>query len=395
MHLLDRYALSCGVKADKPFIDEAFFPVAEEKYIVFQTSGKGNSRQYDYWSKVFNLIREYTTEYKIIHVGLPTDQTVGGVDIDLRGKTSIKHLAYLIKNASLYLGVDSLSAHFAGFYDKKIVALYSYAYAQNCAPVWGKPENKTIIEVDWKKHGKPSFSFNESKKKINTICPETIARAALNQLGVDNDLDKLRTVHIGELFHSPMIEIIPNSGQIPSIVKDKVCNVRMDLFFNENALIALAQHSMVNIITDKEVSIEKISQIKSRIAGFTVIANDSISISYLSDVKSLGIKLSLVAPDGPDWERLCAKFFDFCLDKETVLTKNDVKNADQIDNSCVFSSEKIIISDGKVYSSKLAWKNDSPKTSRFAKVVDHPDFWEESEHFHIVKDERTKHRNPN
>ena len=192
-----------------------------------------------------------------------------------------------------------------------------------------------------------------------------------------------------------MIEIIPNSGQIPSIVKDKICNVRMDLFFNENALIALAQHSMVNIITDKEVSIEKISQIKSRIAGFTVIANDSISISYLSDVKSLGIKLSLVATDGPDWERLCAKFFDFCLDKETVLTKNDVKNADQIDSSCVFSSEKIIISDGKVYSSKLAWKNDSPKTSRFAKVVDHPDFWEESEHFHIVKDERTKHRNPN
>jgi hypothetical protein len=151
----------------------------------------------------------------------------------------------------------------------------------------------------------------------------------------------------------------------------------------------------VNIITDKEVSIEKISQIKSRIAGFTVIANDSISISYLSDIKSLGIKLSLVAPEGPDWERLCAKFFDFSLDKETVLTKNDVKNADQIDNSCVFSSEKIIISDGKVYSSKLAWKNDSPKTSRFAKVVDHPDFWEESEHFHIVKDERTKHRNPN
>lgn len=393
MHLLDRYALSCGVKAEKPFIDEAYYPLSEDNYIVFQTSGKGNSRQYDYWSKVFNLIREYTTDYKIIHVGLPSDQTVGGVDIDLRGRTSIKQLAYVIKNCKMYLGVDSLSTHLAGFYDKKIVSLYSYSYAQNCGPVFGSPENKTLIEVDWKKHGKPSFSFNEKEKKINTIYPEVIARAALKHLGVENDLDKFNTIHIGELYHSPTIEIIPNSPQIHSIVKDKVCNVRMDLFFGEDVLLSLAKHSMVNIITDRQISLEKILQIKPKIVGFTIVANDSISIDYLSELKTLGIKVALIAPDGPDWSRLCAKFFDFCLDKEEIITKNDVENADQIDDTCVFSSEKIIISDGKVYSSKLAWKHDSPKTSRTAKVVDHPDFWEESEHFHIIKDERTRHSN--
>ena len=134
MHLLDRYALSCGVSADKPFIDESYFPLTYDKYIVFQTSGKGNARQYDYWNKVFAFIREYTTDYKIIHVGVPSDPAVEGCDLDLRGKTTIKHLAYLIKNCSLYLGIDSLSAHFAGYYDKKLVALYSYCYAQNCRP---------------------------------------------------------------------------------------------------------------------------------------------------------------------------------------------------------------------------------------------------------------------
>ena len=142
MHLLNRYALSCGVKIDKPFILEHFYPITLDKYVVFQTSGKGNSRQYDYWSKVFSLIKEYTNEYKIVHVGLPTDQTVLNCDLDLRGKTSIKQLAYIIKNSSLYLGVDSFSAHLAGYYNKKIVSLYSYCYAQNCAPIWGEEKNK-------------------------------------------------------------------------------------------------------------------------------------------------------------------------------------------------------------------------------------------------------------
>ena len=106
MHLLDRYALSCGVKIDKPFILEQYYPMVLDKYVVFQTSGKGNSRQYDYWDKVFSFIREYCSDYKIVHVGLPSDQTVEGVDEDLRGKTSIRQLAYVIKNSSLYLTVN-------------------------------------------------------------------------------------------------------------------------------------------------------------------------------------------------------------------------------------------------------------------------------------------------
>ncbi len=89
MHLLDRYALSCGVKIDKPFIFEHFYPISLDKYVVFQTSGKGNSRQYDYWPKVFSFIKDYAPDCKIVHVGLPTDQSVSGIDLDLRGKTNI------------------------------------------------------------------------------------------------------------------------------------------------------------------------------------------------------------------------------------------------------------------------------------------------------------------
>jgi hypothetical protein len=392
MHLLNRYALSCGVLIDKPTVNEAYYPLAVDKYIVFQTSGKGNSRQYDYWTKVFSHIREYTTDYKIIHVGIESDQSVSAVDMDLRGKTSLPQLAYLIKNASLYLGIDSLSAHFAGHFNTKIVAMYPYCYAQNCKPFWGDPANQTLLEVDWKTQGKPSFSLTEEKKKINTFMPEVVARAALNQLGIENDLDKVKTLHIGDLYHKPTIEIVPDSLMAPAVIKDKICNIRMDYYYSEANLVRLASISFLNIITDKEIPIKVIDAIKSKVHGITVIANESITLEYLKDVKSLGIKIDLIAKYNDNWGALAEKFFDFGLEKDEVFDKNTVKTLDMIDETCLFSSEKIILSEEKVFASKLAWKNNQPKLDRLAKVVDDPIFWEELDHFHIIKDERLKHK---
>lgn len=388
MHFLERYALSCGVKIDKPFILEQYYPVALDKYIVFQTSGKGNSRQYDYWTKVFQYIKEYTTDYKIVHVGLESDQSVAGVDFDLRGKTSIRQLAYIIKNSSLYLGIDSLSTHLAAHYDKKIVALYSYCYAQNCFPIWGKSHNKSLIEVDWAEYGKPSFSINENKKNINTIKPEIIAKAALDHLGVINDLNLVNTLFIGAEYHNPTIEIVPDSLRYPSFIKDKTCNIRMDYHFNEQNLTRLVSVCKVNIITAKEININILNSIKDRVCALNITASDQISEDYLIKVKNLGINLKLWAPFNDEWPRLCEKFFDFKLEKDDVITKTLLKNEAQIDESCFFNSEKIIFSEGKVYSCKLFWEKNQPKLDKSAKVVDDQTFWQESDYFYIFKDER-------
>ena len=388
MHILERYALSCGVKIDKPFILEQYYPIALDKYVVFQTSGKGNSRQYDYWLKVFQYIREYTKDYKIVHVGVESDQSVAGVDLDLRGKTSIRQLAYLIKNSSLYLGIDSLSAHLAGHYDKKIVALYSYCYAQNCFPIWGKGHNQSLIEVNWAEQGKPSFSLNEKKKNINTIKPEIIAKAALDHLGVANDLDLVKTIFIGAQYHNPTIEVIPDSNSYPIFIKDKVCNVRMDYHFSEDNLLRLASICTVNIVTSKEIDINILNSIKPKICGLNVIASNQISEEYLTKVKGLGIKLNLSGPFNDGWSALSEKFFDFKLEKDEVFTKSRIENASKIDESCDFNSEKIIFSEGKVYSCKLFWEKKQPKLDRRAKVVDDQAFWQESDYFYIYKDER-------
>jgi len=397
MHLLDRYALSCGVKIDKPFIDHSYFPLTLDKYIVFQTSGKGNSRQYDYWSRVFSLIKEYTHDYPIVHVGIPSDQSVPNADLDIRGKTSIKQLAYIVKNSSMYLGIDSFSAHLAGYYDKKIVSLYSYCYAQNCSPVFGSESNKTLIEVDWEKHGKPSFSLKEdpNNKKINTIYPEVIAKAVLDKLGIANDLDKLQTLHIGSSYHTPVIEVVPYDSPYPSFIKDKICNIRADwLVPTDQALLKLASICRLNIITNVNLPIDILDKIKSKISGMTYIVDESTSLDYLADIKGLGINLQLTADGNAKWGELSEKFFDFGLDKEEVIDKKSIKNIELIDENCFFSSEKIIVAGGKVFANKLSWINCRPKLDKYSKVVDSTDFWQEADYFHIIKDERPN-RNPN
>lgn len=388
MHLLERYALSCGVKIDKPFILDHYYPITLPKYIVFQTSGKGNSRQYDYWSKVFQYIKEYTKDFPIVHVGVEGDQSVFGIDLDLRGKTTMKNLAYLVKNSSLYLGIDSFCAHLAGYYDKNIVGIYPYSYAQNSLPIWGDKKKQSIIEVDWAKEGKPSFQYNEVNKKVNTIMPEIIAKAALDKLGVKNDLHLVKSIFIGKEYHNPTIEIIPDSDIYPVIIKDKTCNVRMDYVFNEKNLMKLATVSKVNIITAKEIDIDLLNLIKTKICGLNIIASNEISESYLNKVKSLGIKLNLSAPFNEHWPELCEKFFDFKLEKDEKPTKLKIKNISEIDENCIFNSEKIIFSEGKVYSCKLFWEKKQPKLDKRAKVVDDQTFWQDSDYFYIYKDER-------
>jgi len=108
----------------------------------------------------------------------------------------------------------------------------------------------------------------------------------------------------------------------------------------------------------------------------------------LEELKSLGIKISLFAKDNEKWGELAERFFDFSLEKEMAFVKEDIKNIDEINEACLFSSEKVFISNGKIYACEFFWKKDLPKLDKYSKIVDDPDFWKESPHFYFLKDER-------
>lgn len=85
-----------------------------ESYIVIH-AGKTLWAGRNWSSFKFDAISSklYTAGHKIICVGTDSDHKTSACDLDLRGKTSIAQLGYVIKNAKLFVGIDSFPMHIA------------------------------------------------------------------------------------------------------------------------------------------------------------------------------------------------------------------------------------------------------------------------------------------
>ena len=185
MHLIETYALNCGLKIDKPYIYEKYCPIPFDDYISFQPCSKYESKSYDLWQEVINQIAPKLIE-KNIHI-----VQIGGKDekplencYHLQGKTNINQAAYIIKRSIMHFGADSFGIHVASNYDKPIVALYSNSRPENAGPYFNSNGKIKIFEID-KKDRKPSYSAQESPKTINEIDPIQVANSILSILNLD------------------------------------------------------------------------------------------------------------------------------------------------------------------------------------------------------------------
>ena len=175
-HLLETYALHCGVKIDKPWIYEQYYPLGEEKYITLQPTVHYQARQYDYWDEVIEFIHPplESLGIKIIQLGVANDKGLRNCTWT-QGSTSVGQAAYLIKHSMLHAGVDSSGIHFASAYGKKIVGLYCNQWINSTRPYWSSAKDVCLLEPDRTKR-KPSFAAEEHPKTINEIKPEKIAK---------------------------------------------------------------------------------------------------------------------------------------------------------------------------------------------------------------------------
>jgi ADP-heptose:LPS heptosyltransferase len=177
MHLCEIYALTCGLKINKPFIKLSEIDLPKDPYITFHPDfSKGVSRRYSYWSSVIDRIKDLG--YKIYRVGTD-DKSFDHADVDdtYFKKCSISETAYLIKNASLHLGYDSSLVHVASVVGQKIVSIYQ-CYSSHSYPYWSEDEDIRLIEPDWTIQLPPMIYQEEQKYPvINTISPIEIASA--------------------------------------------------------------------------------------------------------------------------------------------------------------------------------------------------------------------------
>lgn len=387
MHLIETYALNCGLKIDQPSIYEKYCPIPFDDYISFQPCSKYDSKSYDLWQEVINQLIPRLQEKKIhiIQIGGKDEKPIENC-YHLQGKTTINQAAYIIKRGILHFGADSFGVHVASHYDKPIVALYSNSRPENAGPYFSS-KNKVKVLQATKKDRKPSYSAQESPKTINEIDPIEIANDILDFLGMEKI--NIKTNYIGEDYSRKLIESVPNSV-IADISKLGVNSLimRMDYEFNEAVLEEQLKRNNCSIVTSKPIRYDILNKYKDNISQIIYNLDENHSVEFVKDLRKLGKTFVLSTFLSEDFVKsIKLEYMDHAQIIRSVKTqKKDLEILkDRNIDGLLYKSNKITISNGKVYNSKAAYINDIPFENQAIKVIDDPIFWEESKYFYLFE----------
>lgn len=357
MHLIERYALGCGVKIDKPYIYDKFFPIPVERYVTLQPYSKA-AKSYDYWQEVVDLIVPELDKLgiKIVQIGGKEEKAIGGC-FSLQGQTSIAQTAYVVKNCIAHIGVDSFATHIASGFGKKIVCLYSNGNIQNARPYWTNDADCVLIEPD-RRGNKPSYALDENPKTINRIKPEEIANAIFKILNVDKQIN-LDTIYIGASFNKRSYEWLPNCVVDTNSLKVDALICRLDLETNMEIVKKQLDVSKLCILTNKPFQIEaKKDQIKEIVFFIEKEVYQTGFQNWCRQISNLGINLIVVSKH-PENEIADIKM-DF-MDVAPIFYKIPIKPEElEFGQKVNYKSTRFIISNGKLYPSEQAMKLDRP-----------------------------------
>jgi hypothetical protein len=393
MHLVERYALGTGCKIGKPYIHQHYFPLHFGKFITLHTTTK-DAKTYDYWADVMDLI---VPELKkqgihILQIGGEKEKQLDGA-VYLCGQTSINQTAYIIDKAMAHVGVDSFPVHIASAYGKKIVALYSTSYISNCGPYWSSKEDRFLLQPERAKGVKPSFSFKEGVKQINTIKPEDVAAKIFEALGIPFTYG-YKTLSVGGSYKHKLIEAVPDSVIDTRNIGVNHLTVRMDYTFNEENLARQLQVCRCSIITDRPINIELLKKFRENVSEIYYNVDGVSSPKFAHEMRKFGLKYGLLT-DETDEEKINSLKFDY-LDYGIIHPRKNGTAKDVLGDippeKAFYKSRKFVLGRGGIYPSRVAMENGVDKLDNFGDniqpVIDHPNFWKDSE-FHkflTVKD---------
>lgn len=396
MHLVESQALCSGLKIGKPFIWDHFTPLPfDGSFISFQPFSKYESKNYDYWKDVIDIIFPTLLKNKIhiVQIGLQSEDRLPGC-IDLRGKTSFNQAAYIVRQSVLHLGTDSFAVHIASGLQKKIVALYNIMHPSECGPYWSKESDVFLLEPPREKGENPSYSALEEPKTINKITPEKIANKIMEALGLELDYP-YKTLYTGEHYGNKKVELIPHSWieNVDALNVDALI-LRMDLEFNEQTLSEQLKRSPCGIVTDRAIDLGLLETYKPRLKEFVFLITEErgIDSEFLDKVKELGIKINLMTfLKHKNLNKFKLKALDYGPIYERMpLEKEKIKELEgkDLDNLC-FKSSSYTVKEDAVYACKDFSFSSTPVDGLGycppMPVIDSPEFWSESDYFSILE----------
>jgi hypothetical protein len=380
-HLIEEYAKSLGVKIGKPVIVDHFYPVLAEKYVTIHSDNKIDSKAYEYFPQVVNLLKPILQKhgYEIYQIGGPQDPVLENTDGRFLNLT-YKQSAYLLKKSSLHIGIDSLPIHMASNYNTPIVALYSHIYPSNAYPYWSSSENTILLESD-KKGNKPSFSYQESPKTIRTIKPEDIVNSALKLLKIDETVN-FKTLKIGSHYHVPIFEVIPNFRANLEDQKNKTLYIRGDLHYDDQIIAFWCHNYKVKIIVNQKLPIALLGQFQKNIEQvFFKIDDIEIENEYFEELKKFKINFVLCTQNKEKLSELRNKYFDFKVEHDDLQER--ISRTEKINSK--FLTNKFLISEGKIFASEAHVKSNKQLDTNNEVIYDDDAFWKDAEHFYFYE----------
>lgn len=345
MKLAEIYANVCGVKLPSdpvtPYM--SYYPILGE-YITIHNGSGMDSKNYGYYQQVIDIIKsEFKKQglnIKFVQIGTQKEPLLEGV-VDLRGKTNLYQCNFVISQAKLHLGNDSVWVHNAGSLGIPVVALYGPTLSQSCKPYY---HTENSIFVDSQRGGRATHSPFENPKTINLIKPEEVANSVLQVLGLNESNHK--TLFIGEDFNTKLLEIVPDSFERVEEFDNHVVNIRLDLGGIYDYIPLVTRNKKFHLVISEALSQEQIINIKENLLSVTYMVVGNFDINIVKTISQLGVDYQIVLKDSSNLEDVKFELLDFQSPRVLKSEQKPVQ-LDWIGKS--FDSCKRILSDGKIY----------------------------------------------
>lgn len=378
-HLIHAYGNYLGVTpTDCPILNEQFFPLPKEKYILIHNDNKLQSKWYEYFEDVINLVKPilHQAGYLVCQIGGKNDPPIPNVDCRFLGQ-SWAQTAFIVKNASAVACIDSVIGHTASAYNIPTVSLFSHIYPSQAKPFW----TDKLICLEPERDGKrPSYSAQEDPKTIRTIKVENVANSILELLEINARID-MKTIQVGNHYHESVMEVVPDFFTDHPALKSHLVHFRMDLRHDEQCLAAWLPHYKLNIIANKILNLNLLRQFKANVSRVTLFLKDEKTFSpqYLKELKAIGLPLVLICDAPKNLSFLREKFFDFVIEED-----DNKKPLDNVPASAKFWTKKLLFSKGKKYPSTAHWRENIPLTNENS-IIDCGEFWKDAQSFYFYQ----------
>jgi hypothetical protein len=388
MNLIERYALSTGLKIGEPYIYEKFFPLPSDwdKFITFHPTSKP-AKTYDFWQDVLDDISPVLERhgYKVVQLGAKDDPKYQKC-VNLNGMTTINQVAYMVKRSSLHLSADTFTAHMAGAFDIPLVSLYSSCYAENSKPYWGDLNKQVAIEPNRSDGQKPFFAFEENPKSINRIKSEEISNAVFRLLGLEERAG-YETIFVGDKYTNGIFyrNVVPSKPQFA--VQQNDVEIRMDISFDEEFLASQLSMAKCAVVTDKPINIDLLRKFKPNVSALFYLVSDGSGREFCKNVINLGIPTMFISKE--DQEKINSlkiHYYDYGkLDKLPVMDEKEKERILSL-GDLKYKSNKIYTSEGSsFYSIPDMDYNKAIQVTEYKDFKHTLDIWEDFNFFKIIK----------